>query len=184
MRAIEQENERPIGEKKVVNEEIRQNTLAKQMKVQEAMKQALDGNWQNAIALVKEVVVSLPEEEIIYMKGTIQMVWLCIQKTSVKPLLIYAENSVGGWYYDEASRALEDILNICEAAELPLSYEDFSTRIVRLAYATCGAAKGWKSDVDEKLNRIAAGLAVSRVEESTERLIMKPSIKKLVGRRL
>lgn len=170
MDAIEQPNERQVSEK--------------QMVVQKAMKKALDGNWQAAISLVKESVVSLPDEHHVYMNSQIEMIWLCIQKVSVKPLLVYAENSVRSWYYDEACRALKEILDICEAVGLPLSYEDFSTRIVRLAHATCEAAKGWKGDVDDKLNRIAAELAVRQVEESTERLIMKASIKQIVGRRL
>jgi hypothetical protein len=163
------------SEKKVVSKNIQKNALTDEVIVREAITQAIDGNWQTAISLVKEAVVSLPEEHRVYINGLIQMVWLCIQKVSVKPLLVYAENSVRNWDYDGARRAVEAILDICQTAELPLSYEDFSTRMVILAHATCVAAAESKSDVDEKLNRITAGTAVTltRLEEISERLGMK-----------
>lgn len=175
MNAIERASEQPMDGKEVVSKDIHQNALANQVIVREAMIQALDGNWQTAISLVKEAVVSLPEEHRVYVNDLIQMVWLCIQKVSVKPLLIHAENSVRSWDYDGAGRAVEAILDICQSAKLPLDYEDFSTRMVVLAHATCAAASEWKSDVDTKLNRITAGTAVVsiRIEEISERLGMK-----------
>lgn len=175
MSAIEQASEQPMGKKQAVSRNIHESALANQVIVREAMTQALDGNWQTAISLVKEAVVSLPEEHRVYVNDLIQMVWLCIQKISVKPLLIYAENSVRSWDYDGARRAVEAILDICQTAKLPLDYEDLCTRMVVLAHATCAAASEWKSDVDTKLNRITAGTAVMsiRVEEISEKLGMK-----------
>jgi hypothetical protein len=173
--AIERASERPMGGKELVSKDIHPNALADQVIVREAMTQALDGNWQTAISLVREAVVSLPEEHRVYVNDLIRMVWLCIQKVSVKPLLIDAENSVQSWDYDGARSAVEAILSICQSAKLPLDYEHFSTRMVALAHATCAAASEWKSDVDAKLNRITAGTAAVsiRVEEISERLGMK-----------
>jgi len=170
MRAIEQASERPLSEKQVGGNNIHPNGLANQVVVREGMAQALDGNWQTAISLVKQAVVSVPEERRVYMNDLIQMVWSCIQKVSVKPLLVYAENSVQSWDYDGARRAVEAILDICQTAGLPLSYEDLSTRMVVIAHATCAAAAEWKTDVDAKLNRIAAGTAVTSMRVSAAEL--------------
>jgi hypothetical protein len=182
MRAIEQASERPMGEKEVVDKNIDANGSANQVIIREGMAQALNGNWQTAISIVKKAVVSVPEEHRVHMNELIQMVWLCIQKVSVKPLVVYAENSVRSWDYDEARRAVEAILDICQTAGLPLSYEDLSTRMVVIAHATCAAAAEWKTDTDEKLNRIAAGTAATsiRVEEISERLGMKSLAKQVV----
>lgn len=182
MRAIEQANERPMSEKEVVSKNIHPNALANQVIVREAITEALDGNWQTAISLVKEAVVSLPEDYHAHINALIQMVWLCIQKVSVKPLVVYAEKSVRSLDYDEASRAVEAILDMCQTAALPLNYEDLSTRMVILAHATCAAAAESKSDVDAKLNRIAAGTAVisMRVEEISEKFGMKSLPKHVV----
>jgi hypothetical protein len=184
MRAVEQAGERPMIEEKIVSGEICPDVLAKQVIVQEALTRALDGDWQTAISLVAEVteaVASLPEEHRFYINGQIQMVWLCIQRVSIEPLLAHAEESVQNWDYGLACQALGAILDICQAAGLPLSYEDLSTRIVGLAHTACAAAEEWKSDVDKKLNRVMAEFAVKRVEESTERLEMKPLLKRVVG---
>ena len=184
MRAVEQAGERPMVEEKVVSGEIRPDALAKQVIVQEAMTRALDGDWQTAISLVTEVteaVASLPEEHRVYISGQIQMIWLCIQRVSIEPLLAHAEELVKNCDYGVACQALGAILDICQAARLPLNYKDFSTRIVGLAHTACAAAGEWKSDVDKKLNRIMADFAVKRVEEITERLEMKPLLKRVVG---
>lgn len=180
MSAIEQASERPMGEKEVVSKNIHPNALANQVIVREAITEALDGNWQTAISLVTEAVASLPEEQRVYISGQIQMVWLCIQRVSVEPLLAHAEESVQNWDYDVACQALRAILDICQAAGLPLSYEGFSTRIVSLAHTTCAAAE-WKSDVDKKLNRVMAEFAATHIEEITERWGMKSLQKDVVG---
>ena len=184
MRAVEQAGERSMVEEKVVSEEIRPDVLAKKVIIQEAMTRAIDGDWRTAISLVVEVteaVASLPEEHRFYINDQIQMVWLCIQKVSIEPLLAHAEESVQNWDYGLACEALGAILDVCEAAGFPLSYENLSTRIVGIAHTACAAAEEWKSDVDKKLNRIMADFAVKRVEESTERLEMKPLLKRIVG---
>ena len=98
-----------------------------------------------------------------YIKGEMQMVWSCIQQACIKPLLIRVESSILNWDYDEATGAVADILDICEAAQLPLDYGDLCIRILRVAQATCAAAAGWKDDVDVKLNRVMAGIGVLTV---------------------
>lgn len=181
MRTVEQAGEQPTVEEKVVSGGIPPDASAKQGIVQEAMTRALDGDWRTAISLITEAVASLPEEHRLYISGQIQMVWLCIQRVSIKPLVVNAEGSVKAWDYGVACRALRAILDICQAARLPLSYEDLSTRVLALAHATCAAAEEWKSDVDEKLNRVLAELAVRGVEKIPQRLGTESLPKHVVG---
>jgi hypothetical protein len=181
MHRIEQAGERPLVEEKVVSRDIPPDALNKQGIVQEAMTRALDGDWQAAISLTTEVVASLPKEHRIYISGQIQMVWLCIQRVSIQPLVANAEASVEAWDYGVACRALRTILDICQAARLPLSYEDLSTRVLALAHATCAAAEEWKGDVDEKLNRVLAELAARGVEKIPERLATVSLPRHVVG---
>jgi hypothetical protein len=181
MHTIEQAGARPAAEEKAVSGDIPLDALAKQGIVQEAMTRALDGDWRAAISLTTEAVASLPEEHRLYISGQIQMVWLCIQRVSIEPLLAHAEESVQNWEYDMACRALRAILDICQAAGLPLSYEGLSTRVLGLAHITCTAAEVWKSDVDKKLNRVMAELAVRHVEKIPERLGTESLLKHIAG---
>ncbi len=161
----------------------KRSTSAAQMKLQKALCQALEGDWQIAISLSREAVATVPEGYLDNIKGEMQMVWSCIQQVCIKPLLTHAEKSVLNWDYDEATGALENILNICQAAQFPLDYADLSIRVLSIAQATCVAAGGWKGDVDAKLNRVMAGVGVlmATVEETIdkkleERLLPRPVV--------
>ncbi len=144
---------------------------AAQMKLQKALCQALEGNWQTAISLSSEAAATVSEKYSDDIKGEMQMVWSCIQQVCIKPLLTHAEKLVLNWDYDEATSALEDILNICQAAQLPLDYADLSIRILSITQATCTAAGRWKGDVDAKLNRVMAGVGMlmATVEETIDK---------------
>ena len=161
-----------IAEEQVVDNKVEQSVSAAEMKLQEALHQALDGDWRNAISLSREAISTVPEGCFIYIKSEMPLVWSCIQRVYVEPLLIKAENSVLNWDYDETTRALENILNICQAAQLPLDYADLFIRILNVAQATSAAAGAWKGDVDAKLNQVMAGMGMlsATFEEKLEGL--------------
>lgn len=158
---------RSIAEEQVDNK-VKQTVSTAEIKLQESLHRALDGDWRTAISLSREATSNVPEEYFAYIKGEMQMIWSCIQRTCVEPLLIKAENSVLNWDYDEATSAVVNILDICKAAQLPLDYGDLCIRILGVAQATCAAAAGWKGDIDAKLNRVVAGVGVlhTTIEDS------------------
>lgn len=179
---LEPASPQTIAEEQVVNNKIGRSISTAEMKLQEALNQALDGDWRTAISLLREAISTVPEGYSAYIKGEVQMVWSCIQRACVEPLLTRAEKSVLNWDYDEATSAVTNILDICEAARLPLDYGDLSIRILRVAQATCAAAEGWKGDVDAKLNRVIAGISVFRVDfgESINRVLEAETLPKRV----
>lgn len=157
MSAIKQED-RSLIKEQPIDSDIGQNILSAKVKLQEAQSQALEGDWGNAISLLNEVAVEIPEEYRVYVDGEMRMVWSAVQKVSMKPLLVKAEKSIDNWDYEEAYGALDSICAICALANLPVNSFDLFMKIVRVAQATSAAAASWKSDVDTKLTRVMANI--------------------------
>lgn len=131
-----------------------------QMELHKAHTYALDGDWQAALSLSNQAVANLPVEYLGDIKHEIRMVWSVVQHASIRPLLMKADNSVSDWNYDDAISAIKVILSICEAAHRALDYTDLSIGILRIAHSTCKAAGMWKEDIDVKLDKCVAGVAM------------------------
>ncbi len=161
----------------VVVEEAKAGTrgviLKVKAKIEEALRRALENDWKTSLGLLKEAEIIVPNEYYSDVKVEIKMVWLCIQRTSIGPLIAKAEKSVSMWDYQRANELLGDISSILETAEFPLDYQDYSLRVVNIASGACGAADRWESSFGNKLDRTLIGVSVvkANVEELVEKKV-------------
>jgi transcriptional regulator with XRE-family HTH domain len=142
-------------------------------KLEESLARASMNEWKAALRLIKEVEIILPEERKNDIRFEIKAIWLCIQKTSIGPLIEKAEKLISGWKYDEASIVLENITDILLMAKYPLDYENFSSRITIIACNSCKTADRWMNQYEKKIDRVVIGVGniKSNVEELLERKV-------------
>lgn len=138
-------------------------------KIEEALRKAMGNDWETSVRLLKEAEILEPNDYDNDVEAGIKMVWLCIQKTSIGPLIIRAEKSITDWDYKRATDLLEDISSILVTMGFPLDYDDYSLRVANIASAACGAADRWQSTFALKLDRTLIGISV--VKTNTEALI-------------
>jgi hypothetical protein len=146
-------------------------------RIKDALGKALEHDWKTAARLVNEAKVIVPAEYHSYIDLEIKMVWLCIQRESVGPLITRAEHFIADWEYPSALKMFEEISLILELSQLPLDYKDYSTKIAKLANNACGAASRWKNDYDSKLERTASNIGVLKAQ--IEDFIVTESEKRL-----
>ncbi|MFC1928240.1 helix-turn-helix domain-containing protein [Chloroflexota bacterium] len=132
---------------------------------------AMKNDWKTSLRLLKEAETIVPDEYYGDIKAEIKMVWLCIQKTTIGPLIAKAQKSVSVWDYQRANELLVDISSILETADFPLDYEDYSLRVVNVASEACRAADRWGNSFGSELHRTLLGVSV--VKANTEEIIEK-----------
>jgi hypothetical protein len=151
--------------------EVKSCTLSARTKIEEALGRALESDWKTALLLTKEAEVITPIEYVHEIKIATRMVWLCIQRSYIGPLIDDSEKAISDWDYNKAKTMLDDILLVLKTAQLPLDFKDYSLRITNIASAACGAAYKWKNDIDFKLERTVVG--VSNIKANIEELLRK-----------
>ena len=145
------------------------NSIAR-VKVEQALDKAVKGEWETSLGLLKEVEAIVPLEFADDIKIDIKMVWLCLQKTYVGPLIDLAENSISMLDYTGAGEILSRISHILKISGYPLDCDDYSNRIIDITISACAAADIWEN-LDKKLDRTLIG--VSFIKSSFEDLIEK-----------
>jgi len=162
----------------IVVEEVDDSTrgvvLKAKVQIEQALDSALNNDWKTSLRLLKEAATIVPDEYYSYIELEIRTAWLCIQKTSIGPLIARAEKSMSIWDYLKTSEILEEISSILDTAKLPLDYEDYSIRVINITRGACGAADRWKNSFDNKLDRTLIGVSV--VKSHVEELIEKKNI--------
>ena len=145
--------------------------LRAKAKFEEALRRAFENDWKTSLRLLKEAEVIVPNKYYSDIKVEIKMVWFCIQRTSIGPLITKAEKLVSMWDYQRASEVLGEISSILEVARFPLDYEDYSFRVINIASGACGAADRWENSFDNKLDRTLTGVSIvkAHVEEFIEK---------------
>lgn len=136
-----------------------------------ALDGAMKNDWKTSLRLLKEAETIVPNEYYGDIKADIGMVWLCIQKTTIGPLIAKAERSVSVWDYQRANGLLVGISSILETADFPLDYKDYSLRVVNVASSACRAADRWGNSLERKLDRTLIGVGV--LKANTEEIIEK-----------
>lgn len=136
-----------------------------------ALDSALKNDWITSLRLLKEAEIIVQSEYYADIKAEIKMVWLCIQKTTIGPLITKAERSVSMWDYQRANELLFGISSILETADFPLDYKDYSLKVVNVASDACGAADRWGNSFGRKLDRTLIGVSI--VKANTEEIIEK-----------
>lgn len=156
---------------KTENQAAQTTTLKSKEIIKRALSRALENDWETSLRLLKEAESIVPNEFHNDIKVDVNMVWLCIQKTCIGPLLDRAENSFSMWDYARASEVLELIASILKNANYPLEYADYSLRIVKMASEACNAADRWENNFSGKLDRTLIG--VSYMKSNFEAIIEK-----------
>lgn len=151
--------------------DIKSSTLNARAKIEEALGRALEHDWKTALQLIKEAEIITPNEHLPEIKAADRMVWLCIQRTSIGPIIDDTEKAISEWDYYKAKTNLDNILLILKAARLPLDFGDYSLRVINITNSACSAADRWKNDVDKKLERTLSGTAV--IKANVEEILQK-----------
>lgn len=140
-------------------------------KTEKAFNKALENDWETSLKLVREAEALAPSEWHEELNVQINLIWRCIQKMYIGPLVIRAEDLIKMWDYAKASVILANIYSILQVAKLPLDFEDFSIRVVNIARVACSEADRWENTFDNKLDRTLVG--VSYIKSNLEELIEK-----------
>ncbi len=145
-------------------------------KTQIALNKALEDDWETSIRLLKEAETLAQGEWRKELDFQICLIWQCIQKNSIGPLITRAEESIKMWDYTTASEILGIVHTILNDANRSLDFSDYSIRIVNMARITCNEADRWENTFEKKLDRTLAGVA--NIKLNLEELIEKDAKKR------
>ncbi len=126
-----------------------------------ALYHVLESDWVRTIPFLRDLYSNANSSCLTCNKEERQMIWYCFQKMYVVPMVSEIEKAISEWDYSKASNLIDNLSNLSTiTGDQSFDYPGLLPRILSVLKLSCSSAKGWRSEVYEKSNRILANLGV------------------------